>query len=142
MFLPTTISDAAVETAFVNFGKVHYVRAGTYGQEFGDIKIGKRHVRITPYSGKSGLPHEITFEENPRAFRVMWPGKVIFCKFCGDTHSLSNICDKKKAVNNNRPPNGDGSVTVPGTMKLIGLTVSSWNQMGMRLDLRIHRPST
>ena len=25
MFLPTTISDVAVETAFMNFGKVHYV---------------------------------------------------------------------------------------------------------------------
>ena len=51
MFLPTTISDAAVETAFVNFGKVHYIRAGTYGKEFEDIKNGKRHFRITPYSG-------------------------------------------------------------------------------------------
>ena len=42
----------------------------------------------------------------------MCPEKVIFCKFCGNTHSLSNVCDEKEAVNNNRPPNGEGSVTV------------------------------
>ena len=43
---------------------------------------------------------------------MMCPEKVIFCKFCGNTHSLSNVCDEKEAVNNNRPPNGEGSVTV------------------------------
>ena len=112
MFLPTRISDAAVETAFANFGKVHYVRAGTYGKDFGDIKNGKRHIRITPYSGKSGPPHEIFSQESPRSFKVMWPEKEIFCKFCGNVNTLYHVCDEKKAANNTCPPNGDGSVTV------------------------------
>ena len=122
MFLPTTISEAAVETAFMGFGKVHYVRAGTYRNEFADIKNGKRHVRITPHSGKSGLPHEIKFEEHPRAFRVMWPEKVVFCKFCGTAHQLRTDCDEKKAVNNNHPPNGEGSILLE--------VYNSWNQLG------------
>ena len=112
MFLPTRISDAAVETAFANFGRVHYVRAGTYAKDFGDIKNGKRHIRMTPYSGKSGLPHEIFFQESPRSFKVMWPEKEIFCKFCGNVNTLYHVCDEKKAANNTCPPNGDGSVTV------------------------------
>ena len=62
MVLPTTISDTHVQTAFMGFGEVHYVHAGTYRDEFAGIKNGKRHVRITPHVGKSGLTHEIEFE--------------------------------------------------------------------------------
>ena len=112
MFLPTTISDVAVETAFMNFGKVHYVCAGTYRNGFWDIKNGKRHVRITPFSDKSGLPHQIIFEEIPRNFIVLWPEKEIECKLCGNVHVLCVDCQGKKKANNTHPPNGDGSVTV------------------------------
>ena len=38
--------------------------------------------------------------------------KQIFCKFCGNAHSLCEVCDEKKAANNKRPPNGAGSITV------------------------------
>ena len=67
---------------------------------------------MTPYSGKSGLPHEMFFQESPRSFKVMWSEKEIFCKFCGNVHTLYHVCDEKKAANNTCPPNGDGSVTV------------------------------
>ena len=40
----------------------------------------------------------------------MWPEKVVLCKFCGTTHQLRINCDEKKAVNNNSPPNEEGSV--------------------------------
>ena len=75
MHLPTTISDAAVGNAFMNFGTVHTVYAGTYDKSFKEIKNGKRKIRVTPFSAKSDLPHEITFEDNPRGFKVMWPEK-------------------------------------------------------------------
>ena len=87
-------------------------QTGTYGKNFGDIKNGKRHVRITPYSSKSGLPHQIVFEENSRTFNVLWPEKEIVCRLCGIVHALCVDCEGKKAANNTRPPNGDGSVTV------------------------------
>lgn len=54
--------DTHVQTAFMGFGEVHYGHAGTYRDEFAGIKNGKRHVRITPHGGKSGLTHEIEFE--------------------------------------------------------------------------------
>ena len=95
---------------------MHYVRVGTYRNEFADIKNGKSHVRITPHGGKSGLPHEIKFEENPRVFRVMWPG-VVFCKFCGTAHQLRIDCDEKKAVNNNHPPNGEDTLPITTSRK-------------------------
>ena len=97
MFLPTTISDAQVETAFMDFGRVHFVRAGTYSNEFADIKNGKRHVKITPHNGKTALPHEIIFEGSDRLFKVMWPEKVVDCKRCGTTHQLCNVCDEQWA---------------------------------------------
>ena len=40
----------------------------------------------------------------------MWPEKVVLCKFCGTTHQLRINCDEKNAVNNNSPPNEEGSV--------------------------------
>ena len=112
MFLPTTISDATVRKTFMNFGTVHTVYAGTYDKNFKEIKNGKRHIRITPFRAKSYLPHKITFQDNSRVFKVMWPEKEIYCKFCGNVHELSHSSEEKKAANKTRPPNVDGSVAV------------------------------
>ena len=112
MFLPTTISDAAVGNTFMNFGTVHIVYVGTYGESFKEIKNGKRYIRITPFRAKSDLPHEITFQDSPRPFKVMWPEKEIYCKFCGTVHELSHNCEEKAAANKTRPPNVDDSVAV------------------------------
>ena len=38
MFLPTTISDVAVGNAFIKFGTVHTVYAGTHENWFQEIK--------------------------------------------------------------------------------------------------------
>ena len=127
MFLPTTISDAAVETAFVNFGKVHYVRAGTYGKDFGDIKNGKGHVRITPYSGKSGFPHQIVFEEISRSFNVKKKEKEIECKFCVMFTLFVLIVKERRQLIIHGLPMGTARLQFPGTMKSIGLTVSPRN---------------
>ena len=85
MFLPTTISDVTVGNAFMKFGTVHTVYAGTYENRFQEIKNWKWHVTITAFHSKSELPHEIIFE-------VMWPLKKVSCKICGTVHMLSDEC--------------------------------------------------
>ena len=72
MFLPTTISNAAVKKAFMEFGDVHTVFAGRYKkEEFQSICNGKRHIRLTPFKSKHNLPHEIQFGENQKIFHIM-----------------------------------------------------------------------
>lgn len=127
MFLPTTISDPQVETAFMDFGRVHFVRAGTYSNEFAGMKI-------TPHNGKTALPYEIIFQGCDRVFKVMWPEKVVDCKRCGTTQQLCNVCDEQKAGNNRPPPMVKARVRFPGRMKPIGLSVNPGNQMGISLE--------
>ena len=62
MFLPTTISNAAVKKAFTHFGEVHTIFPGRYKEEkFKSICNGKRHVRLTSFHSKHDLPHKIQF---------------------------------------------------------------------------------
>ena len=54
MFLPTTISNAAVKKAFMEFGEVHTVFAGQYKEEeFQGICNGKIHMCLKPLLNQS-----------------------------------------------------------------------------------------
>ena len=116
---------------------MHTVHAGTYDKNFKEIKNGKRHIRITLFRAKGDLPHEITFEDKPRVFKIMWPEKKLYCKIYGTVHMLSYDCQKKNLDNSTRPPNVDGTVSV-SRMKTIRLRVSSRNEVGMGLVLWTH----
>lgn len=74
MFLPKTISDSAVNLAFLSCSKVLQVFAGTYKKDFHEIQNGKRHIRLTHYD-KNEIPHQIRFEGQKREFVVYWAEK-------------------------------------------------------------------
>ena len=92
MFLPTTISNTAVERAFMDFGTIHLVRAGTY-PGFQDIQNGKRHVRLTPFPNlMSKIPHEIILQGNNKAFGVFWDEREVHCRKCFMVNMLKTCC--------------------------------------------------
>ena len=92
---------------------------------------------MTLFRAKSDLPHEITFGDKPRVFKIMWSEKKLYCKIYGTVHMLSYDCRKKNLDNSTRPPNVDGTVSV-SRMKTTRLTMSSRNQVGMDLVLWTH----
>ena len=61
IYLPTTISNAAMEEVFMEFGGVYAVFVGRFKDEFKEICNGKRHIRLTPFKSKHDLPHHIKF---------------------------------------------------------------------------------
>ena len=89
IFLPATVSDTAVERAFMGFDEVHVVFAGTYRSDFKEIWNVKRHVRLTTiHVSKTDFPHEIQFQGSDRVFNVMWAKKEVLCKNCKTVHTL------------------------------------------------------
>ena len=78
MFLPTTISDTAVEKAFMEFGEVHVVFPSTFKKDFNEIRNGKRHVRLTPFG--SNFPMTSNFRETREYLRSCGPKKNFFLK--------------------------------------------------------------
>ena len=92
MYLPSTISNTAVQKAFMAFGNVHTVFEGRFKDDLKGIRNGKRHIRLAPNKSKHDLPHEIQFPEDDRFFKVLWAEKIISCKKCFSSHMLSENC--------------------------------------------------
>ena len=70
MFYPATVSDTSVKKCCLEFGKLHDVFAGKFKKPYSDSSNDNRHIRITPYKTKPGLPNKILFNES-RSFQVM-----------------------------------------------------------------------
>ena len=54
----------------------------------------------------------LTFPMSPTLFKVMWPEKEIYCKFCGTVYEVSHNCEEKEAANKTCPPNVDRAFVV------------------------------
>ena len=94
LFFPTTISNTTVERAFMAFGKVYFVRQGTF-KKFEDIHNGKHHILLAPNPGTT-IPHTIEFEGDNRKFEVFWGEKEVNCRKCSLVHMLQTPCDQVK----------------------------------------------